>query len=90
MLFLPDLNKWDPYDDAYAVNEDSFLDSRGEMMLRGPTEKLTPVEEVYLYAVEAKGEKKVELDEEIDAVIASYHIATCAESARRDGQLSEE
>ena len=46
------------------------------------------VDEVELASVEAKGDEKVDLYEEIDAVIASSHIVTCADSASIDGQLS--
>ena len=60
------------------------------MMLHRLTAKSTLVDKVYLAAVEAKGDEKVELDEAIDAVIDSSHIATCAESARHGGQLSED
>ena len=60
------------------------------MILHGPTTKRTLVDKVDLAAVEAKGDEKVELDEEIDDVVSLSHIATCAYSARPDGQLSEE
>ena len=67
-----------------------FLDSRGDMMLRGPTAKRTLIAEVELAAVEAKGGEKVELDGAIDAVIALSHIETCSDSVRPDRQISEE
>ena len=59
-------------------------------MLHVPNEKCTLIEEVELAAVEAKGDGKVELDEAVDTVISSYHISTCADSARPDAQLLEE
>ena len=62
VFFLPESKNWDPYYDAYALNEDSFLDSRGDLMMSRPTAKRTLVDEVYLAAVEAKGNEKVELD----------------------------
>ena len=59
MFLSPDSNKWDPYDDTYALNEDSFLVSRWYVVMRGPTVKRTLVDEVYLAAVEANGYEEI-------------------------------
>ena len=60
------------------------------MILLRPNAKCTLVDKADLVGVEAKDDKKVELDEKIDADIASSHIATSADSTRPDGQFSEE
>ena len=31
MFLTPDSNSWDPYDESYKMNEDSYLDSSGRM-----------------------------------------------------------
>ena len=56
VLLTPDSNKWDPYDFAYAFNENSFLERRGDMMLRRTTAKRTLVDKLDLAVVEYKGD----------------------------------
>ncbi len=36
IMLSPNLNHWDPHDETYAQNDDSFLDFRGETVYPTP------------------------------------------------------
>ena len=46
----PDSKNWDPYDESYKLNEDSFLGSTGDMVLPYTTSKRTLVTETDMSA----------------------------------------
>ena len=33
IFITPGSNRWDPYDESYKLNKDSYLDNRGDMIL---------------------------------------------------------
>ena len=37
IYLTPDLHKWDPHDESYKINEDSFLDCNGDMVIPPPS-----------------------------------------------------
>ena len=47
VFLTPDSNKWDPYDNFYKHNEDSFLDRRGRMIPPSKYNKRKLVDDLY-------------------------------------------
>ena len=90
-IFLsPGSNIWDTYDESFASNEDSFLDSRGDMVILLYRHRHALNKEANLSAVGTSCDRQHDMDNVIDAIIASSHIATISDNARSDKELTKE
>ena len=76
MFLTPDSKKWDPYDESYKLNDDSFWGRRGDMVLPSTNSKRTLVTESYMLAAGPENEN----DHMADAHIAT--IDTVNHSSR--------
>ena len=90
-IFLsPGSNIWDPYDESFASNEDSFLDSRGDMVILLYRHIHALNKEANLSAVGTSCDRQYDMDNGIDVIIASSHISTISDNARSDKELTKE
>ena len=90
-IFLsPKLNRWDTYDESFASNEDSYLKSRGDMVILPNCPRHAIVEEADLSAVGTSCDRQHEMDNYIDSIIDSSHIATIADNAGSDEELTKD
>ena len=55
VFLTPDSNSWDPYDDLYKMNEDSYLDSSGRMITHTVITRHDLVGAADVSAVQASG-----------------------------------
>ena len=90
-IFLyPDSNICDLYDESFTINEDSFLDSREDMVILPDLPRYTLVEEYDLEAVGTSFDRQHDMYNAIDKIIASSHIANISDNARSDEELTKE
>ena len=89
-IFLsPDAESWDPYDEPYALNEDSFIDNKVGMIYPTPTQthELIAEADVDTMAVEeSTSEVHKKINEAIDAVIASLAVASSMLANPQEGE----
>ena len=90
ILLSPESNIWYPYDESFASNEDSYLESRGDMVILIYRHRHALVEKANLSAVGTSCDRQHDMDNVIDAIIASTHIATISDNARSDKELTKE
>ena len=92
-VFLsPDAESWDPYEDSYAINEDSYLDSRGGMVYPMPTkthELITEADVDSLVVDETQSHITKEVNDVIDFLITSSAVASCMPNPQ-DDMMSED
>ena len=61
MFLTPDSNKWDPYENYFKHNEDSFLDYRGRMIPPSKHNKRTLIDDLDCSAVRAGNDNDMEM-----------------------------
>ena len=74
-----DSKKWDPYNESYKLNEDSFWGSRGDMVLPSATYKQTLVTEVNMSVAGHEDEN----NDMVDAHVATIDTVTHSSSSTR-------
>ena len=67
LFLITDSNKWDPYDESYKLNEDLFLERRGDMVIPSTTSKRKLVMEADMLSEGPENDNKD---------MADAHVAT--------------
>ena len=92
-VFLsPDSEYWDPYEESYAINEDSYLNSREGMVYPMPTKTHELILEADVGAVvvdETQSHITKEVNDVIDALITYLAVASCMPNPQ-DDMMSED
>ena len=79
----PYSNSWDPYDKSYMLNEDSYLDNRGDMILPSIATESTLVADAHLSAAlyDFRWNKIGEISA-IDSIVNTSMVAYTANDAQ--------
>ena len=72
VFLTPDSDSWDPYNPAYAEQEDEFLDYRGEMVYPRPTTRVELIKDVDVSMMYAHGATVEEVERD-HVIMSSCH-----------------
>ena len=94
VVLSPDAETWDPYDESYALNDDAYLNNRGEMVYPMPAKDHELIAEADVNAInvdvdETQSHLTKEENAAINAVLASSAVASCMPTPQ-DDMMSED
>ena len=85
IMLTPDSKQWDPYDESYADNEESFLDWRGELQQAVPRKRRLIFDDADVCEINVTSER---YEAAIDAIISGNDVTFVTEESKESRDTS--